>query len=154
MSQPADPHHTFNSFTAAAKRALADAQLEAEALGHAYIGTEHLLLGLLRSRGGAARALEACGVSLEKVRAAVLFIVSGGKPSTNLPEGLTERAKKVIELAVDEARANGDARIRTTHLAIAIVREGAGIGAGVLESLGVNLERVRAATRLVGADEQ
>src|SRR5204863_869844 len=114
---------------------------------HNYIGTEHLLLGLVREgEGVAAKVLSNLGVELNKVRSAVEFIIGRGDRAVLGEIGLTPRAKKVIELAVDEARRLNHHYIGTEHLLLGLVREGEGIAAGVLESLGVNLERVRAET--------
>ena len=121
------------------------AQEEAQRFNHNYIGTEHLLLGLVREGDGvAARVLSNLGVQLPKVRSAVEFIIGRGETMIMGEIGLTPRAKKVIELAVDEARRLNHHYIGTEHLLLGLVREGEGIAAGVLESLGVNLEKVRA----------
>ncbi len=137
----------FDKFTERARRVLTLAQEEAQRFNHNYIGTEHLLLGLVREGDGvAAKVLANLGVELNKVRSAVEFIIGRGDRSTMGEIGLTPRAKKVIELAVDEARRLNHHYIGTEHLLLGLVREGEGIAAGVLESLGVNLERVRAET--------
>jgi ATP-dependent Clp protease ATP-binding subunit ClpC len=123
------------------------AQEEAHRFNHNYIGTEHILLGLVREGDGvAAKVLANLGVELNKVRSAVEFIIGRGDRTVLGEIGLTPRAKKVIELAVDEARRLTHSYIGTEHLLLGLVREGEGIAAGVLESLGVNLERVRAET--------
>ncbi|MHB8621463.1 MAG: Clp protease N-terminal domain-containing protein, partial [Chloroflexota bacterium] len=123
------------------------AQEEAQRFNHNYIGTEHLLLGLVREgEGVAAKVLGNLGVELNKVRSAVEFIIGRGDRMVVGEIGLTPRAKKVIELAVDEARRLGHHYIGTEHLLLGLVREGEGIAAGVLESLGVNLEKVRTQT--------
>jgi ATP-dependent Clp protease ATP-binding subunit ClpC len=137
----------FDKFTERARRVLTLAQEEAQRFNHNYIGTEHLLLGLVREGDGvAAKVLANLGIELNKVRSAVEFIIGRGERSTMSEIGLTPRAKKVIELAVDEARRLNHHYIGTEHLLLGLVREGEGIAAGVLESLGVNLERVRAET--------
>ena len=137
----------FDKFTERARRVLTLAQEEAQRFNHNYIGTEHLLLGLVREGDGvAAKVLANLGIELPKVRSAVEFIIGRGERSTMGEIGLTPRAKKVIELAVDEARRLNHHYIGTEHLLLGLVREGEGIAAGVLESLGVNLERVRAET--------
>ena len=119
-------------------------QEEAQRFNHNYIGTEHLLLGLIREEEGiGAKALVNLGVELEKARNAVEFIIGRGDRIVLGEIGLTPRAKKVIELSVDEARRLGHHYIGTEHLLLGIIREGEGIAAGVLESLGVNLERAR-----------
>ena len=137
----------FDKFTERARRVLTLAQEEAQRFNHNYIGTEHLLLGLVREGDGvAAKVLSNLGVELSKVRSAVEFIIGRGDRATMGEIGLTPRAKKVIELAVDEARRLNHHYIGTEHLLLGLVREGEGIAASVLESLGVNLERVRAET--------
>jgi ATP-dependent Clp protease ATP-binding subunit ClpC len=137
----------FDKFTERARRVLTLAQEEAQRFNHNYIGTEHLLLGLVREGDGvAAKVLSNLGVELSKVRSAVEFIIGRGDARVVGEIGLTPRAKKVIELAVDEARRLNHHYIGTEHLLLGLVREGEGIAASVLESLGVNLERVRAET--------
>ena len=134
----------FDKFTERARKVLSLAQEEAQRFNHPYIGTEHLLLGLVREgEGVAARVLTNMGVQLPKVRSAVEFIIGRGEGAVIGEIGLTPRAKKVIELAVDEARRLDHRYIGTEHLLLGLVREGEGIAAGVLESLGVNLEKVR-----------
>jgi len=141
---------TFEKFTERARKVLSLAQEEAQRFNHNYIGTEHLLLGLVREGDGvAAKVLSNLGVELNKVRSAVEFIIGRGDRIVLGEIGLTPRAKKVIELAVDEARRLNHHYIGTEHLLLGLVREGEGIAAGVLESLGVNLERVRTATLAV-----
>ncbi|MBA2451692.1 MAG: ATP-dependent Clp protease ATP-binding subunit [Chloroflexia bacterium] len=135
----------FEKFTERARKVLTLAQEEAQRFNHNYIGTEHLLLGLVREGDGvAAKVLSNMGVQLPKVRSAVEFIIGRGDTGVTGEIGLTPRAKKVIELAVDEARHLNHHYIGTEHLLLGLVREGEGIAAGVLESLGVNLEKVRA----------
>ncbi|MBA3795918.1 MAG: ATP-dependent Clp protease ATP-binding subunit, partial [Chloroflexi bacterium] len=127
-----------------ARKVLTLAQDEAQRFNHNYIGTEHLLLGLVREgEGVAARVLENMNVELAKVRTAVEFIIGRGDRPVVGEVGLTPRAKRVIELAIDEARRLGHNYIGTEHLLLGLVREGEGIAAGVLESLGVNLDKVR-----------
>jgi ATP-dependent Clp protease ATP-binding subunit ClpC len=134
----------FDKFTERARKVLTLAQEEATRFNHNYIGTEHLLLGLVREGDGvAARVLGNMGVQLPKVRSAVEFIIGRGEGAVIGEIGLTPRAKKVIELAIDEARRLNHHYIGTEHLLLGLVREGEGIAAGVLESLGVNLEKVR-----------
>src|SRR6184192_302698 len=142
--------HGFDKFTERARRVLTLAQEEAQRFNHGYIGTEHLLLGLVREgEGVAAKVLANMSIELNKVRSAVEFIIGRGDRMVAGDIGLTPRAKKVIELAVDEARRLNHAYIGTEHILLGLVREGEGIAAGVLESLGVNLERVRAETTRV-----
>ncbi|MFN8585932.1 MAG: Clp protease N-terminal domain-containing protein, partial [Dehalococcoidia bacterium] len=145
----------FDKFTERARRVLTLAQEEAQRFNHNYIGTEHLLLGLVREGDGvAAKVLSNLGVELNKVRSAVEFIIGRGDRATSGEIGLTPRAKRVIELAVDEARRLNHSYIGTEHLLLGLVREGEGIAAGVLESLGVNLERVRGETTRILAQSQ
>jgi ATP-dependent Clp protease ATP-binding subunit ClpC len=135
----------FDKFTERARKVLTLAQEEAQRFNHNYIGTEHLLLGLVREGDGvAAKVLGNMGVELNKVRSAVEFIIGRGDRMVMGEIGLTPRAKKVIELAVDEARRLNHHYIGTEHLLLGLVREGEGIAAGVLESLGVSLDKVRA----------
>jgi ATP-dependent Clp protease ATP-binding subunit ClpC len=137
----------FNKFTERAKKVLHLAQEEAQRFKHNYIGTEHLLLGLIREGDGvAAKVLSNLGVDLDKARSSVESILGQGNRVVIGEIGLTPRAKKVIELAVDEARRLHHHYLGTEHLLLGLVREGHGIGAGVLESLGVSLEKVRAQT--------
>jgi ATP-dependent Clp protease ATP-binding subunit ClpC len=137
----------FEKFSERARRVLSLAQEEAQRFNHNYIGTEHILLGLVRETDGvAAKVLSSLGVELTKVRSAVEFIIGRGERASGGEIGLTPRAKKVIELAVDEARRLSHHYIGTEHLLIGLMREGEGVAAGVLESLGVNLDKVRAET--------
>jgi ATP-dependent Clp protease ATP-binding subunit ClpA len=137
----------FDRFTDRAKRVLALAQDEAMRFNHNYIGTEHLLLGLIREKDGvAARALHTLGVELDKARLALDFIVGRGDAATTPSEiTLSPRTKKIIELAMDEARKLGHGRVGTEHLLLGLAREGEGIASGILESLGITMEKVRRA---------
>src|SRR5215207_8276893 len=138
------PADRFDKFTERARKVLQLAQEEAQRFNHNYIGTEHLLLGLVREgEGVAAKVLANLGVELNKVRSAVEFIIGRGDRTVTGDIGLTPRAKKVIELSVDEARRLNHHYIGTEHLLLGLVREGEGIAAGVLESLGVSLDKVR-----------
>jgi len=141
----------FEKFSERARKVLSFAQEEAIRFNHSYIGTEHILLGLVReTEGVAARVLASLGVDLGKVRSAVEFIIGRGEqPVSSESIGLTPRAKKVVELAVDEARRMGHHYIGTEHLLIGLLREGEGVAAGVLESLAVNLEKVRSETQSI-----
>src|SRR5437763_6179903 len=137
----------FDKFTERAKKVLVLAQEEAQRFNQNYSGTEHLLLGLVREGEGiAAKVLGNLGVELNKVRSVVEFIIGRGDRMVIGDISLTPRAKKVIELAVEEARRLNHNYIGTEHLLLGLVREGEGIAAGVLESLGVNLEKVRTQT--------
>src|SRR5437764_3097686 len=135
----------FDRFNDRAKRVLALAQDESIRFNHNYIGVEHLLLGLVREgEGVAARALNSLGVELSKARTSVEFIIGRGDATTSPSEiTLSPRTKRVIELAIDEARKLGHSHVGTEHLLLGIVREGQGVASGVLESLGVGLEKVR-----------
>ena len=140
----------FEKFSEKARRVLTLAQEEAQRFNHNYIGTEHILLGLVReTEGVVARVLVNLGIDLNKVRAAVEFIIGRGEKPVQGEIGLTPRAKKVIELAVDEARRMNHSYIGTEHLLVGLLREGEGVASGVLESLGVTLEKVRAETHRV-----
>ena len=140
----------FEKFSERARRVLSLAQEEAQRFNHNYIGTEHILLGLVReTEGVAARVLSSLSVDLTKVRSAVEFIIGRGDKPAQGEIGLTPRAKKVVELAVDEARRMNHTYIGTEHLLIGLLREGEGVAAGVLESLGVTVDKVRAETHRI-----
>ena len=137
----------FEKFTERARRVLTLAQEEAQHFSHSYIGTEHILLGLVREEEGvAARVLVNLGVVLSKVRSAVEFIIGRGEKPGSDEIGLSPRAKRVIELAIDEARHLGHNYIGTEHLLLGLLREGEGIAASVLDSFGITLERARTET--------
>ena len=134
----------FERFTDRARRAVELAQEEARRLNHNYIGTEHILLGLIREgEGVAARALESLGISLEAVRQQVEKIIGRGQqaPSGHIP--FTPRAKKVLELSLREAKALGHNYIGTEHILLGLIREGSGVAAQVLVKLGADLNRAR-----------
>lgn len=133
------------SFSMRARRALNAAQEEARRLGHNYIGTEHLLLGLTREENGpAALILENLGAEGAKIRSAIEFIISNGPSRAGSGEiGQTPRAQKAVQLAIEEANTLNDSLIGTQHLLFGLLREGEGIAAGVLESLGVTVEKAR-----------
>ena len=140
----------FEKFSERARRVLSLAQEEAQKFNHNYIGTEHVLLGLVReTEGVAARVLSGLELELAKVRSAVEFIIGEGESPVEAEIGLTPRAKKVVELAVDEARRMNHTYIGTEHLLIGLLREGEGVAAGVLESLNVTLDKVRAQTQQI-----
>ena len=135
----------FEKFSERARRVLTLAQEEAEQLNHNYIDTEHILLGLIREEGGVgAKVLTNLGVALSKVRSAVEFIIGRGEKLTTGDTGLTPRAKRVIELCIDEARNLGHNYIGTEHLLLGLLREGGGVAATVLENFSITLERARA----------
>jgi ATP-dependent Clp protease ATP-binding subunit ClpC len=134
----------FERFTDRARRVVVLAQEEARMLQHNYIGTEHLLLGLVHeSEGVAAKALESLGIGLEAVRQQVKEIIGQGQhaPSGHIP--FTPRAKKVLELALREAIQLGHNYIGTEHILLGLIREGDGVAAQVLVRLGADLDRTR-----------
>ena len=134
----------FEKFSERARRVLTLAQEEAQHLNHSYIGTEHVLLGLVREdEGVAAKVLVNLGVSLSKVRQAVEVIIERSEKPATSETGLTAGAKKAIELAIDEARHLGHNYIGTEHLLLGLLREGEGVAASVLDSLGITLQRAR-----------
>src|SRR5436305_10022179 len=140
----------FDKFTERARKVLSLAQEEAQRFQHNYIGTEHILLGLVRlNEGIAIKVLNDLGVDVSKVRPAIEHIIGRGDRIVLGEVGLTPRAKKVIELAVDEARRFNHHYIGTEHILLGLVREGEGIAAGVLESLGVTLDMARSQVRRV-----
>lgn len=135
----------FEKFSERARRVLTLAQEEAQRFNHANIGPEHILLGIVGEPDGvAAKVLVNLGISLNKVRSAVEFIIGHGEASSRAEVGLSPGAKRVIELAIDEARYIGHNYIGTEHLLLGLLREGEGIAARVLDSLGVTLEKIRA----------
>jgi len=146
----ATPSHLmgrFDLFTQRARHVLALAQEEAQYLQHNYIGTEHLLLGLLREREGvASQVLSHLGIEVDRVRAAVVSVVGRGAQDVHGEVGLTPRAKIVFELAMEEARGLGNHSIGTGHLLLGLLREGNGIAAGALEHCGLQLSQVRTET--------
>lgn len=137
----------FDKFTEQAKKALRLAGEEAKRLKHNYVGTEHILLGLILAGDGVAvKVLSNLGVDLNKLRAAVEFIIGGGDYPVISEIGLTPSAKTVIGLAVDEARRQNQHYVGTEHLLLGLLREGAGIAAGVLVRLGITLKEARTQT--------
>ena len=134
----------FERFTDRARRVVVLAQEEARKLNHNYIGTEHLLLGLIReSEGVAAKALESLGISLDAVRQQVREIIGQGQqpPSGHIP--FTKRAKKALELSTRESMQLGHNYIGTEHILLGLLREGDGVAAQVLVKLGADLNLVR-----------
>src|SRR5947208_4088837 len=134
----------FERFTDRARRVVVLAQEEARMLNHNYIGTEHILLGLIHEgEGVAAKALESLGISLEAVRQQVEEIIGQGQaaPTGHIP--FTPRAKKVLELSLREALQLGHNYIGTEHILLGLIREGEGVAAQVLQKLGADLNRVR-----------
>jgi hypothetical protein len=145
----------FERFTDRARRVVVLAQEEARLLNHNYIGTEHILLGLIHDQEGvAAKALDALKISHEAVRRQVIDIVGQGEgaPSGHIP--FTPRAKKVLELSLREAIGLGHNYIGTEHILLGLVREGEGVAATIVVALGGNLDRVRAQVIETLADYQ
>src|SRR6476646_8013101 len=134
----------FERFTDRARRVLVLAQEEARLLNHNFIGTEHILLGLIHEgEGVAAKALESLGISLEAVREKVEETIGPAGSSTAGSPPFTPRAKKVLELSLREALQLGHNYIGTEHMLLGLVREGEGVAAQVLVNLGADLSRVR-----------
>jgi ATP-dependent Clp protease ATP-binding subunit ClpA len=134
----------FERFTDRARRVVVLAQEEARLLNHNYVGTEHLLLGLIHEgQGVAAKALESLGIRLEAVRAQVEEIIGQGQgaPTGHVP--FTPRAKKVLELSLRESKQLGHDYIGTEHILLGLIREGEGVAAQVLVRLGADLSRTR-----------
>src|SRR5438034_3525676 len=134
----------FERFTDRARRVVVLAQEEARMLNHNYIGTEHILLGLIHEgEGVAAEALDSLGISLEAVRSQVEEIIGQGQapPTGHIP--FTPRAKKVLELSLRESLQLGHNYIGTEHILLGLIREGEGVAAQVLQKLGADLNRVR-----------
>ena len=134
----------FERFTDRARRVIVLAQDEAKMLNHNYIGTEHILLGLIHEgEGVAAKALEQMGISLEAVREQVIEIIGQGStpPTGHIP--FTPRAKKVLEYSLREALQMNHSYIGTEHILLGLIREGEGVAAQVLIKLGADLNRVR-----------
>jgi ATP-dependent Clp protease ATP-binding subunit ClpA len=134
----------FERFTEQARQVIVFAQEEARGLRHNYIGTEHMLLGLLREQEGlAARVLGQLDITVERVRAQMLRVVSAGEETVSGQIPFTPRAKKVLELALREALGLGHNYIGTEHILLGLVRENDGVAMRILRDLGVNPEKVR-----------
>lgn len=146
----------FERFTDRARRVVVLAQEESQRLSHNYIGSEHLLLGLLAEREGvAARALESLNVTLTAAREQVEEIIGPGQqtPRGHIP--FTPRAKKILELSLREALTMGSEVIDTEHLLLGLIDEGDGVGAQILQRLGATAQAVReAVARLISADPE
>ncbi|TCP52320.1 ATP-dependent Clp protease ATP-binding subunit ClpC [Tumebacillus sp. BK434] len=143
----------FGRFTERAQKVLALAQEEASRLGHSGVGTEHILLGLVREGEGiAAKALVSLGLSSDKIQKEVEKIIGRG-PGQSAGMAYTPRAKKVIELSIDEARKLGHNYVGTEHILLGLIREGEGVAARVLANLGVSLNKARQQVlQLLGGD--
>jgi excisionase family DNA binding protein len=144
---PSELLNRFDRFTKRARHALALAQEEAQRLQHSSIGTEHLLLGLLREgEGVAARVLTNLGIEGDQVRHAIETIVGRGEQIVRGEMALSPRTKKVFALALEEAQRLNHRFVGTEHLLLGLIREGEGIAAEVLKSFGLQLEQVRTET--------
>lgn len=134
----------FSRFTERAQKVVVLSQEEARRLGHNVVGTEHILLGLAaEGEGVAARAMQALGISLERVRQEVENVIGRGDGTPQGQIGFTPRAKRVLELAFEEARQLGHTYIGTEHILLGLIREGEGVAAQVLKNLGADLDKVR-----------
>ncbi len=134
----------FERFTERARKVVYLAQQEAARLGHNVVGTEHLLLGLVaEGQGVAAKALESLNIDLAKIRHEVERIIGVGEPNPFAEIPFTPRAKRVLELAIDEGRQMGHNYVGTEHVLLGLIREGEGVAAQVLKNLGADLEKVR-----------
>ena len=134
----------FERFTDRARRVVVQAQDEARTLNHDFIGTEHLLLGLVgEGKGAAVAALESLGISLEAVRQRVEDIVPPGEHARPGQIPFTPRAKKVLELSLSEAKLLGHRYVGTEHILLGLLREGEGVAAQVLTALGADLGGTR-----------
>ncbi len=140
-------------FSEQARQALSCAQREATQFQHVYIGTEHLLLGLLDQKESLAlHILDARQIAPIRIRRLITDILKRGHPITNIP-GLTERGQNVLSFASDEARQEQQNIVNTGYLLIGLVREQEGIAAGVLESLGLSVETIRLTARYIVANQ-
>ncbi len=131
-----------NRFTERAQQALALAQQIAGEFGHSYIGSEHLLLGLLKEGGTAAKALAACNVTEEALANEIEVLSGRGTPDPNAPQGMTPRTKRIIELAIQSAAQMGTGYVGTEHLLLGILREGGNVGLAALANLRVSAQEV------------
>lgn len=142
-----------NRFTQRAERVLQLAQETAGTFGHSYIGSEHLLAGLIKESGGvAARVLDECGLTIEKVEQVIEEVAGRGNPDPNAPQGMTPRTKRIIELAFASAAQMGNGYVGTEHLLYGLLREGQNVALGIMEKLGVDPQQVfQALTEAVGS---
>jgi ATP-dependent Clp protease ATP-binding subunit ClpC len=144
----------FERFTERARRVVVLAQEESRLLGHNYIGTEHLLLGLLAEQEGvAARALESLNVTLTAAREQVIEIIGPGQQQQHGHIPFTPRAKKILELSLREALTTGSEVIDTQHLLLGLIDEGDGVGAQILQRLGATTQAVREAVTTLADSE-
>jgi ATP-dependent Clp protease ATP-binding subunit ClpC len=133
----------FERFDQQTRRVIVLAQEEARTLNHNYVGTEHILLGLIREGGVAAQALESLGISLDAVRQQVEEIIGRGQQTPSGHISFTKRAKKALELSLRESLQLGHNYIGTGHILLGLIREGNGVAAQVLVKLGADLNQVR-----------
>jgi len=144
----------FERFTEHARQVVVLAQDESRALGHNYIGTEHLILGLMREQEGiAAQALESLGINVDGVRADVTRIIGTGEEIETGQIPFTPRAKKVLELSVEEARSLAHSFVGTEHLLLGLAREGEGVAMRILSDAGVDSEHIRQAVLAILAGD-
>jgi ATP-dependent Clp protease ATP-binding subunit ClpC len=145
----------FERFSEGARRVLTRAQGEAQRLGHNYIDTEHILLGIAGEESGvASKVLSNFGISVNKIQAAIEFVIGKGERRATKGEvDLAPRAKRAIEFAVDEARRLNSSYIGVEHLLLGLLRESEGVAFSVLESFGITLERTRDEVNRVGKQE-
>ncbi|MCE5284903.1 MAG: ATP-dependent Clp protease ATP-binding subunit ClpC, partial [Pelosinus sp.] len=135
----------LNKFTERARRVLLIAQQEAMRLGHDYIGTEHILLGLMQEREGIAAKVLAAQIDIDSVRQEIEQVIGHGN-ATSQDIGYTPRSKKVLELALEEAMQLGHNYIGTEHILLGLVREGEGVAGQILAQLGIDIDAVRQRT--------
>ena len=141
----------WDRMTERAQKVIRLAQEEALALNHQAVGTEHLLLGLIKEgQGVAARSLQNLQINIEQVREQVIQVIGKGETKPEGQPGLTPRAKKVLELALDESRRQGVNYIGTEHILLGLIREGEGIAARVLANMGVTATDIRKQVELLG----
>jgi ATP-dependent Clp protease ATP-binding subunit ClpC len=134
----------FERFTHRARQVIILAQEEAKRLNHGTVGTEHILLGIIREgEGVASKVLESLNIDPERVRAEIESAIGRGEEAPRAEIAFTPRAKKVLELALDEARKLGHNYIGTEHLLLGLIREGEGVAARILKATGADTERVR-----------
>lgn len=142
---------TLGKFSDEARRSLILAQEESRKFNHNYVGTEHILLGLLAEEGKAAEIFSGVGIEINRVRSAVEFIIGRGERDVEGPIGLTPRAEKVLKISLDSLRIQGKSKVDSCDLLYGLAKEGEGIAAGVLESLGVYPERILEEIRRVSS---
>jgi hypothetical protein len=133
----------FKRFTPTARRVIVFAQSEARSMKHNYLGTEHLLLGVLAVKGDAERLLQGQGITPDAVKGRILEIIGEGKDKSLAELPFTPRSKKVLELALREMRELGKTYISPEHILLGLLREGEGVAAQVLKSLGVSYDEIR-----------